>query len=266
MPRTYAVTATTSTVSTHERHDRDELGDQQPGAADRSHQHVAQRALLGLAGDRLARGDRHRDRQEQRQHDAERRQREQRAVGQHRGQERRPGAGPRAEVGDREQHRDQRRQRRRCSAMVTQVRRLRTQLDQLDADHWPAPIDGRTPNRSALSVGRGASTTSSRVCRSAPSLVDPDPGLHQPRVERGRVGSRTRSRCAVVLLHDPVEQPPDLLDVGRVHLDPAGGPAQLVELGLQDEPAAVEDADAGAQLLDLAEQVAGQEHRRARPG
>ena len=41
------------------------------------------------------------------------------------------------------------------------------------------------------------------------------------------------------------------------------GPAQLVEVLLQDQPAAVDDPDPGAQLLDLGELVAGQENRGA---
>ena len=148
------------------------------------------------------------------------------------------------------------------SAMVAQVRRLRTQLDQLDADHGalrphPEPVGALRRRREhdlLQGVPLGAEPR------------DPDPGLHQPRVERGGIRLADQEPLAVVLLHDAVEQPPDLLDVGRVHLDPAGGTAQLLELGLEDQPAPVQDADAGAELLDLAEQVAGEEHGGARPG
>ena len=59
---------------------------------DRSHQQVAQGVALHLAGDRVAADDGHRDREEQGQHDAEGSQREQGAVGEHGGEERRSGA------------------------------------------------------------------------------------------------------------------------------------------------------------------------------
>ena len=50
--------------------------------------------------------------------------------------------------------------------------------------------------------------------------------------------------------------------VGRVHDGGAGGRGQRGQLVLQHEPAAVEHADPRAQLLDLGQQVAGQEDRR----
>ena len=45
----------------------------------------------------------------------------------------------------------------------------------------------------------------------------------------------------------------------------AGGALQVVEVVLEHQPAAVQHADAGAHLLDLGEQVAGDEHRGAGP-
>ena len=88
-PTTYADDRDDEHREQHERHDADQLGDQQPGAADRPDQHVAQRAACASPAIASPRDDRDRDRQEQRQHDRQRGEREQRAVGEHRGQERR---------------------------------------------------------------------------------------------------------------------------------------------------------------------------------
>ena len=91
-PSTYATQRHHEHRQHHERDDADQLGHQQPHPRDRSHEQVAQGAGLRLARDRVAADDRDRDRQEQRQHDPERGEREQRPVGEHRGEERRAGA------------------------------------------------------------------------------------------------------------------------------------------------------------------------------
>ena len=85
-PRPRRRSSTTNAIT------RDQLGDQQPGAADRPDQQVAQRARLGLAGDRLAGVSATAIGRNSGSTIAERGQREQRAVGEHRRQERRPGA------------------------------------------------------------------------------------------------------------------------------------------------------------------------------
>ena len=91
-PSTWAATATTTTVITTNAITETSFATSSRVRPNGAHQQVAQRPLLGLAGHRVARGDRHGDRQEQRQHDAERREREERAVGgEDGGQERRAG-------------------------------------------------------------------------------------------------------------------------------------------------------------------------------
>ncbi len=145
----------------HEAHHREQLRHEQPGPTDRADQHVAQRALLGLAGDRLARRDRDGCGQEQRQDDRDRRERVEGAVGEHRREERRSGAGPRTDLGDREQHRHQRRQQvddadRHPGPPAAQ------HLPQLDADH-----DRATRSEPASVASR---TTSSRERRSGASI------------------------------------------------------------------------------------------------
>ena len=107
---------------------------------------------------------------------------EERAVGEHRGQERRPVPGPRRDVGDREQHRDDRGQR-----ASSQDRHpgpaARTS--------WPSstPITaGRVPvDPVAAGAGHAPAPRPPGVRRSAASARAPDAAAHQPGVEGGRV-------------------------------------------------------------------------------
>ena len=138
--------------------------------------------------------DRDRDRQEQRQHDRQRGQREQRAVGQHRGQERRPVPGPRPDVGDREQHRDQGRQRvdaarssprsGGCSDQLGAARpRTRTLV----------PARSLAPNRSPA-ADVASSTTSSRRAPLGAELVTRTPRRPARALSAAASGPRTSSR------------------------------------------------------------------------
>ncbi len=170
-----------------------------------------------------------------------------------------PVPGPGTEVGDARAGPRPASGRASISAIVTQVRRLRTSLTSSTRI-----MRSRTPNRSALSVV-AASTTSSRVRRSAPSLVTRTPARTSRALSAAGSGSRTSSRCASYSSTTPSSRLRTCVDVRGVHLDPAGGPPELVELGLQDQPAPVEDADPGAHLLDLGEQVAGEEDGGAGP-
>ena len=143
----------------HQQHvhdDRDELGDQQPGPADRADQQVAQRAPGGLARDRVARHDRHRDRQEHRQHERQRGRRVERPVLQHGGQERAALAGRRDQVGDRDEDRHHERQRAGQHDADPGARPAQ-QLDQLNCDHeiWsdPAPVTESTMSSSVRCCG-----------------------------------------------------------------------------------------------------------------
>ena len=129
--------------------------------------------------------------------------------------------------------------------------------------------------------GRRSSLTSSTVITGATDLVrsgaghrehdvlqrallradraDPQPGADQPGVERGGVGVADQQPLPVPVLHLPVEQRGHLVGVRGVHDDPARRRAQRRQVVLQDQPSGVQDPDPGAQLLDLGQQVAGQE-------
>ena len=104
------------------------------------------------------------------------------------------------------------------SAMVAQVRRRRTSLAS------STRIMTAAPTRSALSEV-AASTTSSRVRRSAPSLGDPDPRATSRALSAAGSASRTRSRCPSYSSTTPSSRLRTCVDVGRVHDDPAGGAA-----------------------------------------
>ena len=108
-----------------------------------------------------------------------------------------PVPGPRPEVGDGQQDRDQGRQR-----VDQQDRHPRTpaqqQLAQLDGDHGR---DHRSePGRLA------SSTTSSSVAPLLRQRRDRDAGRHQPRVQRRRVAVPHQQPVAVVLLDATVQQ------------------------------------------------------------
>ena len=146
------------------------------------------------------------------------------------------------------------------SRIVAQVRRLRSSLLQLDADHAPTASGARVARTVSLPAPVAASTTSSSVCRSAASSLDPDPGRDQLGVEPGGVGGADQQPASPSTLLDPVaEHGAGAAPGSGAHHDPPGGAAQVVELLLQHHPAAVEHPDPGAHLLDLGEQVAGDE-------
>ena len=67
------------------------------------------------------------------------------------------------------------------------------------------------------------------------------------------------------VLDPAVEQRDRRADVGGVHPHQPGRRADRGQVLLEHQPAAVQHADPGTHLLDLGEQVAGQEDRRARP-
>ena len=159
---------------------------QQPGAADRPDQQVAQRAAGRLAGDAVAGDDRDGDRQEQRQHDAQGGGRVQRAVGQHgaegtpaprpvgarrarpAGTPRRPAAAGRAA-----------RRRPRCAAGAAACR--------------PRPRSRRAPDRPVDAVAARPSHRRGRpppgVRRSAPTSLTRTPRPTSARRGPRRVGT-----------------------------------------------------------------------------
>src|ERR1035438_3356669 len=89
--------------------------------------------------------------------------------------------------------------------------------------------------------------------------ADPQPGLHQARVERGRVGLADQQLRAVPVLHPPVEQRDGSVGVGRTDQGQPGRRAEGGQVLLQDQPPGIQDADPGAHLLDFREQVRRQE-------
>ena len=141
------------------------------------------------------------------------------------------------------------------SAIVIQVRRLRISLSSSTRDHV------RSSRSEPASVA--ASTTSSSVRRSGDSSTTRTP----PSTSRAlrTAGSPTRtsrlSRRGARPGRRAGRAPVPHRGCGRT-VRPVGC-CSVVEVVLDHQPTAVEHADAGAQLLDLGEQVAGQEDRRA---
>ena len=138
------------------------------------------------------------------------------------------------------------------STTLIHVRGPPQQLDQLDPDHvgaptWSEPVAGHRQH----DLLQGALVRADRA--------DPQPGPDQPRVERGRVGVADQQLLPVPVLDLPVEHRGHLVGVRGVDEDPAGRRAQRGQVVLQDQPPGVQDPDPGAQLLDLGQQVAGQE-------
>ena len=176
----------------------------------------------------------------------ERGEREQRAVGEHGGEERRAGAGPRAEVGQREQHRDQGRQRVERGDGHPRARPPQ-QLDQLDPDH------GVVASR----------TTCSRVRRTGSSPVTRTPAATSRALRSAASSAVTTTSRGAALLDPAVEERDGRADVGGLHADQPGDRADRGHVLLQHQTSAVEHADPGGHLLDLGEQVAGQEDRGA---
>ena len=113
---------------------------------DGPHQEVPQRAGLTLAGDRVATEDSHGDRQQQRQDDAERGEREECAVTEDGGKERRTGTGSRTKIGNRQQDCDESRQRNQHADDQPGTRPAE-HLDQLDDDHARASASRTTCSR-----------------------------------------------------------------------------------------------------------------------
>ena len=94
-------------------------------------------------------------------------------------------------------------------------------------------------------------------------LADPDPGRHQPGVDGRRVRVRHQQPLRITALDLAVEHRQRAVRVGGTDDRAAGRRPQLFKIVLFDQPPPVHDAHPGAQLLDLAQLVAGQEHRRA---
>ena len=142
------------------------------------------------------------------------------------------------------------------SAIVTQVRRLRTILRSSTA------ITAAPPGPSPRPVA--SSTTSSSVRRSGASISTPDALADQQRVERGRVGVRGPAAGRRRTLDLAVEQ---RRAPGRRRAS-APRAARSARCSASSRSCSTSrprssDADPGAQLLDLGEQVAGQEDRGA---
>ena len=174
-----------------------------------------------------------------------------------------PAPGPRPDVGHREQHGDQRGQRvdqqdRHPGAAVAQ------QLAQLDADHAGPPAGSvadssragprrwSPPARCARGVRRSGASSSTRMPAATSSAAR----------AAGVVGA-DQQPLAVALLDGASAAARRPGRRARSHEHPAGGPLQVVEVVLEHQPAAVQHADPGAHLLDLGEQVAGDEDRGA---
>ena len=147
------------------------------------------------------------------------------------------------------------------SAMVTQVRRLRTSLTQLDADHWL-----RRPRTGRRSRSSPRARPPRAVRRSAPSLVTRIPARTSRALSAAGSRLADQEPLAVVLLHDAVEQSRGPASTSGVCTStrPVGRRSSSSSSCRTSRPP-VQDADAGAQLLDLAEQVAGEEHRGPGP-
>ena len=241
----------------HEGDDGEQLGHQQPGAAGGPDQQVAQRARLRLPGHRVAADDGDRDRQEQRQHDAQRRQREQLAVVQHREQEGRPLARAGREVGDLQQHRDQHRQRVERRDRAPRPRPAE-RLAQLDADHRRRPPS----TRSALAPA-AASTTCSSVGRSGRSPVTGTPAPTSSALTSAGPLAADHQPLAVGGGDPAVEHRPR--PVGRPgwrrRCAPVGAVSAASSSCSTSRPRS-STPTRRAQLLDLGQQVAGQEDRR----
>ena len=180
----------------------------------------------------------------------ERREREQGPVGEHGREERRPGAGARTEVRHREQHRDQRRQRVQRRDRHPRPRAAQ-QLDQLDPDHGVAHSS--------------ASTICSRVRRTGSSPVTRTPAATRRALSVGGVVGADHDLGGPRSLHPAVEQRDRRADVGGAH------PHQPVAARIADMSSWSTSRPRSStptrvrHLLDLGEQVAGQEDRRARP-
>ena len=83
--------------------------------------------------------------------------------------------------------------------------------------------------------------------------------MHEPCGELLGCKTAHDEPVAVAMLELPVQHARSDIGVGGAHQDAPGRALQRGEVVLQHEPAAVEHADARAQRLDLAEQMAGQE-------
>src|SRR5207342_2571577 len=110
---------------------------------DGPHEEVPQRAGLALAGDRIATQDSYRDRQQQREDDAERGEWEERAITEDGVKERRTGAESVTKIGNRQQDCDESWQRNQ-HANDQPGTRPADHLDQLDDDHARASASRTT--------------------------------------------------------------------------------------------------------------------------
>src|SRR4249920_1259543 len=113
---------------------------------DGPYEEVPQRAGLALAGYRIATQDSYGDRQQQREDDTERGEREERAVTEDGGKERRTGTGSRTQIGNRQQYCDESWQRNQHADDQPGTRPA-DHLDQLDDDHARASASRTTCSR-----------------------------------------------------------------------------------------------------------------------
>ena len=250
----------------HQRHRRRVLRQHQSRAPHRPDQEVAERAGLGLAGDRVAAEEPGRERQEEGLQHRERRQRREQAVVEDLQQERRRvagGAGGSAA---------------RASAaivMTTGIARERGgQQPRAPAVHGLRELNAvHRPARPITAVHRrpppARRTTSSRSRAPGPVRAR---GCRRRRAPRSRrrasapSASRTRTPPGAASAVTPGESPARPQGPrGVVDLDAVagGGAAERARRALGDQPAARHHADAVAHRLDLRQQVARDEHRGA---
>ena len=207
---------------------------------------------VGLAGDGVAGDDGGGDGQEDRQDQGQRRRREERAVGEHVGEQRRALAGSGADAGRAQEDADDDGQPRQ------------------QRDGEPRPRAGvRSFPSSTPSIAAASGQTEVGVLE-APPLDDE---LRAPGRRRGRApgsapraGARssiTRTRSPSRSTGPPPRRPRTAIgrvDVGRVDHQPAGRGEEVLDRVLRHEAALRHHRRAGADQLDLAEEVARQEH------
>ena len=94
-------------------------------------------------------------------------------------------------------------------------------------------------------------------------LHHPDAVADEVMIESGRVVGADQQSFPGPRDHRTPQQGRAPVRVRRPNSDHAVGCEQPVEPLLENQPAAIEDTDPSAHLLDLGQQVAGQEDRRA---
>ena len=219
----------------------------------------------GLAGDGVAGHDRHRDRQEDRQHDRQRGGRVQRPAGQHRRQQGRALAGRRREVGDRDEHGDQHgqpAQQRRGSPSCAGGGPASTSSTRIIA-RSPSPAE-QPGRRGRARAGHRRAPRPPASAAPAAISVTRTPAATSRALSAAGPASATTQPVAVALLDLAVQQrtrPGRRRGCAR-STRPVGA-RSVARSSCRTSRPRFDDADPGAQLLDLAQLVAGQEHRGA---